>query len=146
MFLACHLQEKRVPVVKYGGAFLLGKYPHNTDKKYQNDLLNALEQLITNSCGIMPEDASVEIRESFTKGVTTGAHREYITVMNSEISKAILGQTLSTEIGEKGSYAAAQAHNMVREDLAAADRRRVAAAFNRLSRVFTFFNHSRPFP
>ena len=41
---------------------------------------------------------------------------------NAEISKAVLGQTLTTEIGERGSYAAAQAHNEVREHLAAADR------------------------
>jgi phage gp29-like protein len=52
-----------------------------------------------------------------------------------------LGQTLTTEIGKTGSYAAAQTHNQVRDDLAAADRRRVASAFNRLAAVFTLYNY-----
>jgi phage gp29-like protein len=59
---------------------------------------------------------------------------------NNEISKAVLGQTLTTEIGERGSYAAAAAHNVIREDIAAADRRRISAAFNRLAAVYTFYN------
>ncbi|GHT57988.1 hypothetical protein AGMMS50233_11290 [Endomicrobiia bacterium] len=58
----------------------------------------------------------------------------------AEISKAVLGQTLTTEVGDVGSYAAASAHNLVREDLASADRRRISAAFNRLAQVYTFYN------
>jgi phage gp29-like protein len=52
----------------------------------------------------------------------------------------VLGQTLTTDIGSAGSYAAAKAHNLVREDLAAADRRRISACFNRLAAVWTFYN------
>jgi hypothetical protein len=59
---------------------------------------------------------------------------------NAEISKAVLGETLTTEIGDKGSYDAAKAHNLVWEDLATADRRRISAAFNRLAVVYTFYN------
>jgi phage gp29-like protein len=59
---------------------------------------------------------------------------------NAEISKAVLGQTLTTEIGKNGSYAAAQAHNVVREDLATADRQRICAAFDRLAAVWTLYN------
>jgi phage gp29-like protein len=52
----------------------------------------------------------------------------------------VLGQTLTTEIGNTGSYAAAQTHNEVREHIAAADRRRISTAFNRLAAVYTFYN------
>ncbi|MBN2536391.1 MAG: DUF935 family protein [Spirochaetales bacterium] len=127
-------------VEKYGGAFLYGKYPRNADEVYKNELLDMLDRMITNAVGIAPEGADISIQESSTKGASSSVHKEYIAMANAEISKAILGQTLSTEIGEHGSYAAAQAHNLVRYDLAAADRRRVAAAFNRLSRIFTYFN------
>jgi phage gp29-like protein len=59
---------------------------------------------------------------------------------NNEISKAVLGQTLTTEIGDVGSFAAAKAHDLVRMDIAAADRRRISAAFDRLAAVYTFYN------
>jgi phage gp29-like protein len=52
----------------------------------------------------------------------------------------VLGQTLTTEIGDKGSYAAANTHNLVREDLAASDRRRISELFNKLSVVWTLYN------
>jgi len=52
----------------------------------------------------------------------------------------VLGQTLTTDIGSAGSYAAAQAHNLVREDLAVSDRKRIAEDFNRLAKVWTFYN------
>ncbi|MDR2048006.1 MAG: DUF935 domain-containing protein, partial [Treponema sp.] len=68
-------------------------------------------------------------------------HREYIEASNKEISKAVLGQTLTTDIGSAGSYAAAQAHNLVRQDLAASDRRRISTCFNRLASVWTFYNY-----
>ena len=42
--------------------------------------------------------------------------------MNSEISKAVLGQTLTTEIGSTGSYAAANTHMAVRQDIIDADK------------------------
>jgi phage gp29-like protein len=127
-------------VEKYGGAFLFGKYPANTDDKYKADLLDALERLIADSVAILPEGSDVTIESLANKGAASSIHKEFIDTANAEVSKAVLGQTLTTEIGGKGSYAAAQAHNLVREDLAELDRRRVSAAFNRLAAVYTFYN------
>ncbi|MDR1128395.1 MAG: DUF935 domain-containing protein [Treponema sp.] len=127
-------------VEKYGGAFLYGKYPSNAPEQYKTELLAALEKMVSDAVGIIPEGAEITITSSADKSGSNTVHSAYIAMANAEISKAVLGQTLTTEIGEKGSYAAAQAHNMVREDLAAADRRRIAAAFNRLASVYTFYN------
>jgi phage gp29-like protein len=96
--------------------------------------------MITDAVAIIPEGADIHIEALANKGSVSEIHAGYIAAANSEISKAVLGQTLTTEIGDKGSYAAAQAHNLVREDLAAADRRRICAAFNRLAAVYTLYN------
>jgi phage gp29-like protein len=39
------------------------------------------------------------------------------------MSKAVLGQTLTTEVGDKGSYAASKTHDSVRTDLMQSDAR-----------------------
>lgn len=128
-------------VEKYGGAFLFGKYPNNAGEIYKNELLNSLERMAADSVAIAPEGAEITIESLANKGSVSNVHAEYIEAANKEISKAVLGQTLTTDIGSTGSYAAAQAHNLVRQDLAAADRRRISACFNRLAAVWTYYNY-----
>ena len=127
-------------IEKYGGAFLHGKYPSNASDKYKEELLEALEAMISDAVAIVPEGAEISIQELKNKGGANAVHKEYIEAANAEVSKAVLGQTLTTEIGKNGSYAAAQAHNLVREDLAASDRRRVSECFNQLAAVWCAYN------
>jgi len=127
-------------VEKYGGAFIFGKYPSNAGDKYKKELLEALEQMVANAVAVAQEGSEISIQSASDKKGGSDVHSAYIQMSNNEISKAVLGQTLTTEIGERGSYAAATAHNLVREDIAAADRRRISAAFNRLAAVYAFYN------
>jgi phage gp29-like protein len=127
-------------VEKYGGAFLYGQYPNNAGEQYKRELLESLEAMIADAVAIIPEGAEITIESLANKGSVNSVHKEFIEAANAEVSKAVLGQTLTTEVGDKGSYAAAKAHNLVREDLAAADRRRVCEGFNRLSAVWTLYN------
>ena len=127
-------------VEKYGGAFMFGKYPTNAGEKFKQELLEALERMVADAVAIAPEGSEISITSAADRRGGSDVHSAYIQMSNNEISKAVLGQTLTTEIGDKGSYAAATAHNLVREDLAAADRRRISAAFNRLAAVYAFYN------
>jgi len=127
-------------VEKYGGAFMFGKYPSNAGDKFKQELLEALEQMVANAVAIAPEGSEISIQSASDKKGGSDVHSAYIQMSNNEISKAVLGQTLTTEIGANGSYAAATAHNLVREDIAASDRRRISAAFNRLAAVYAFYN------
>jgi phage gp29-like protein len=133
-------------VEKYGGAFIYGKYPPNADAKFKEELHSALDRMIANAVAIIPEGSEINIIGAAEKGGSSDVHSAYIQMANAEISKAVLGQTLTTEIGDTGSYAAAETHNEVREHLAAADRRRISAAFNRLAAVYTFYNFGKEIP
>jgi phage gp29-like protein len=127
-------------VEKYGGAFMYGKYPSNAGEKFKAELLDALEKMVADAVAIAPEGSEITISSAADKKGGSDVHSEYIKMANNEISKAVLGQTLTTEIGSTGSFAAAKAHDLVRGDIAAADRRRISAAFNRLAVVYTFYN------
>jgi hypothetical protein len=123
-------------VEKYGGAFMYGKYPGNVDEKYKTELLSSLERMAADAVAIAPADSNIIIDSIADKGGGSIVHKEYIEAANKEISKAVLGQTLTTDIGKNGSYAAAKAHDLVRQDLAASDRRRISACFK-----WTFYNY-----
>ena len=127
-------------VEKYGGAFMYGKYPMNAGQDYQDKFITALSKMATDAVAIFQEGSEITITTAADKKGGSDVHDTYIQKVNAEISKAVLGQTLTTEIGNTGSYAAAAAHNLVREDLAAADRRRICAAFDRLAKVYTMYN------
>jgi len=127
-------------VEKYGGAFMYGKYPPNAGDRFKQELLDALERMVADSVAIAPDGTDITITQAGDKGGSSEVHSSYIQMANNEISKAVLGQTLTTEIGDSGSFAAAKAHNMVREDLASADRRRIGAAFDGLARIYALHN------
>jgi phage gp29-like protein len=128
-------------VEKYGGAFLYGKYPGNAGEQYKKELLTALEKMVSDAVAIIPEGAEITIESLANKGGVSSVHSGYIEAANKEISKAVLGQTLTTEVGSTGSYAAAKAHDLVRKDLAASDRVRISECFNRLAAVWSFYNY-----
>jgi phage gp29-like protein len=81
-------------------------------------------------------DAVVGVgKDEQISAVTSGLAGEFDKVemaLGRRIQKLILGQTLTSEIGDKGSYAAAQVHNQVREDKRRADVRLVTGSVQRL--------------
>ena len=75
--------------------------------------------------------------------VTSGGAGEFDKVemaLGRRIQKLILGQTLTSEVGDKGSYAAAQVHNEVREDKRRADIRLVTGTVQHLCNAIWSLN------
>ncbi len=116
---------------KYGMPHLIGKHPRGASKDETDTLADSLEQMVQDAIAVIPDDSSVEIQEA-NKSSSAEIYEKLIDKMNSEISKAILGQTLTTEIGETGSYAASNTHMQVRKDIVDADKKLVEKTINQL--------------
>lgn len=116
---------------KYGMPFLVGKHPRGTQQQETDKFADMLESMIQDAIAVIPDDSNIEIHEALGKGASADIYERLINFCKSEISIAILGQNLTTEISG-GSYAAAMAHMQVRKDIVDSDRRLVEKAFNRL--------------
>lgn len=116
---------------KYGMPHLIGKHPRGSTKEETNSLADMLESMVQDAIAVIPDDSSVEIQEA-NKTSSADIYEKLIDKMNSEISKAILGQTLTTEIGSTGSYAASNTHMEVRKDIVDSDKKLVESAINQL--------------
>lgn len=119
---------------KFGTPFIIGKVPRGTDKHEQDQLLEALDQLVQDAIAILPNDSQIEILDG-NRGKTatsTSPHKDLIDQCNAEIALAIVGQTLSSEVGSTGSYAASKTHNEVREEIIAGDKRMVERVIQQL--------------
>ncbi|MEW5745268.1 MAG: DUF935 family protein [Nitrospirota bacterium] len=122
-------------VEKFGMPFLLGKLPRGLDPKEYDDLADMLANMVNDAIAVVPDDSSVELVTGSGKGSggsgSSDLHERLINSCKSEISIALLGQNLSTEV-KGGSYAATKGHMEVRKDIVDADKRLVMRIFNTL--------------
>ncbi|MDA3835511.1 MAG: DUF935 family protein, partial [Spirochaetales bacterium] len=125
----------------YGMPLRLGKYANGASKNDKDALVAAIQSLGSDAAGIISKDTEIQFVES-VKGKATGdLFQALADFANKENSKAILGQTLSAEVGDKGSYAAAKTHEGVRLDLLKADSRAIAGTIrHQIIRPIVGFN------
>ena len=105
---------------KFGMPTIVGKYPSGTEKDKQDNLLDACKAIQTDTAIKIPENMEIALLEA-TRATSINTYETLCTFMDLQISKAVLGQTLTTEIGDKGSYAASQTHEEVRQDILKSD-------------------------
>lgn len=125
---------------KYGMPFMIGKYDRSMNEKEKHSLLTALIDMVQDAVGVIPDDGSVEIIEAAGKGASADIYEKLITKCENNISKSILGQTLTTDVGANGSYAAANVHNNVRIDIVNSDKRLCENTINTLIQYINEIN------
>lgn len=125
---------------KYGMPWLIGKVPRSTNEPERGALLSRLTSMVQDAVAVINDDESVDITEAAGKSASADIYEKLISVSNREISKAILGQTLTTELDKGGSFAATKEHMEVRADLVDQDKRMICQAFHTLFSWIIEFN------
>jgi len=115
----------------YGQPLRLGKYGAGATDADKRTLLRAVANIGTDAAAIIPESMIIEFTEARQSG-STNLYEHLCDYIDRQVSKAVLGQTLTTELPRGGgSRAAAQVHEGVRRDILGADARRLAATLTR---------------
>jgi phage gp29-like protein len=129
---------------KMGSPTVIGKYPPGASPEQQKALLDAITA-VQQEAGIkVPDNMTVELLEADRKA-SGDFYKDAAGHFNGEISKIVLGQTLTTEVGDTGSYAASQTHGEVRQDFLEGDATWVEPGINRLIKWLCDYNFpSRP--
>lgn len=105
-------------IEKYGMPILLGEYDESSSEEDKGALMEALINIGTDSAGIISRNTKVNVIDNDKKS-SADIFENMARFCDEQISKAILGQTLTSDSG--GSYAQAKTHNEVRRDLTSAD-------------------------
>lgn len=107
-------------------------------------LRRALKNLGTTGSALLPSTVKMDVE--WPKGVgntITSSHKELFDQMGTEMSKTVLGQTLTTEQGNRGSQALGNVQDRVRGDILVADAVSEAAVITRqVIRPFYALNYS----
>ncbi len=115
----------------FGMPVRIARYAPNATEREKRELLAMLKQLGADATGIFSKAVEIEIAHSRLPG-ETNLYENLCIYFDREISKAWLGQTLTTDtIRTRASAGAAVVHDRVRRDLRDDDLRREATTLRR---------------
>ena len=124
----------------FGLPLRLGKYQPGASEADKAALMQALIQIGADAAGMVPEGTSIDFITT-QKNDSSDLYESLARYCDEQMSKAILGQTLTSDTGSSGSYAQSKTHNEVRHDLTVADCKSLASTIRRdLIRPLVFFN------
>ncbi|MEO1766781.1 DUF935 domain-containing protein [Thiobacter aerophilum] len=115
----------------YGQPIRIGKYEQGATREDIAVLKRAVFELGSDAGAVIPAGMALEIVESGSKSASADLYQRLIEYLDRQVSKAVLGQTLTTDQGSSGSLAQAKVHDEVRADLMRADARALAATLTR---------------
>jgi SPP1 gp7 family putative phage head morphogenesis protein len=112
---------------KFGSPTALGKYPAGSNEKDIERLLSAMDAIQQEACVAIPEGMAVNFLEASRTGQVS--YMEHADWHDAQISKAVLGQTATTE-GTPGRLGSDDAQSAVRADIIKADADLLAETWN----------------
>ncbi len=112
----------------YGMPLRVGKYHPSATPEERRKLLQAVSRIAVDAAAIIPESMAIEFLEA--KGYADKPFENLGAYLDKQISKAILGQTMTTD-GHPGGLAQAKIHNEVRIDILEDDAEELALTVNR---------------
>jgi phage gp29-like protein len=120
-------------IEKFGSPFLHGQADPSKSASEVSDLFNNLVNMVRAGVIVTQNGSTkdtINVIESGSKSGSTDTFSKYKNALNIEISKAILGETLTIENSESGSQAATVTHSEVLEILQDEDRAMVESALS----------------
>ncbi|RJF94814.1 DUF935 family protein [Oleomonas cavernae] len=104
-------------------------YPGGYDKEKQDKLLASIRAMIRDAGIVVPEGVVIELLEA-ARGGGGDTQEGLARYLDELMSEAVLGETLSTNSGERGSRSLGEVHNEVRVAIAKADADLVSSTLN----------------
>jgi len=112
--------------------------------------VRAIRNLGSDAAGVISKATEIEFIEAASRRSNTNPYQSMAEFCNREMSKAVLGQTLTTDTaGSTGTYSTARVHAAVRGDLVQADAQALGTTLReQLLRPLVGFNFGwdRPVP
>ena len=125
---------------RFASPIPVGKYPIGSLPAQQRDLMNVLEGMNHASAITVPIGTELDSFEAKRSG--TVHYEEWGRFWNAEMSKATLGETLTTEMGSTGARAASETHASILDMLVDSDADLLSGTLNtQVIRWLTEFNY-----
>lgn len=138
------LKDWSAYVERFATPGVIGKYPPLMNTNDKRTFFDAVRNYGNNYKLTIPEACNISLLDDAGKGTTKLLFENYIDYWDKNISIRVLGQSLTTDIGDTGSRAASETHDHVREDIIVADMILVTQTVNDLIRRISVLNGIAP--
>ena len=115
----------------YGLPMRVGRFGPGASKEDKQVLWRAVRNIAGDAAAIIPESMQLEFISDQGISGRSEIFLDLLRYLDSQVSIATVGQTLTSQEGDSGSYALGQVHNLVREDIEDEDGRALAATLHR---------------
>lgn len=115
------LKDWSIWIERFAMPSVLGKYPPLMNKADKEKLFQAVKNFGHLFKGNIPNTADITFLSDATRSTGSNTFDSYVQYWNKEATIRVLGQSLTTDIGNVGSKAAADTHDAVRWDIEIAD-------------------------
>lgn len=133
-------------IERFGMPHFVGKTEFANDIEAVTKMQENIEDLIQDASTVISKEEDIDSLNPGSAG-QANQYLELIKYCNDEISKAILSQTLTTELSKSGSYAAANTHFQVYQQVTENDVQLVQATINKLLKWVIELNfHTNEYP
>ncbi len=124
----------------FGLPLRIGKYEPGATADDKAALVKAVRSLGSDAAGIISKSTEIEFVEA-VKGASGDLYEKLAAFCNDEMSKAVLGQTLTTQQGDNGARSLGEVHKKVEEGIQRDDCEQVSKSLRRdLIRPLVGFN------
>lgn len=140
MFKVYTLKDWLAFMEVFGMPVRVGKYdPDHTTDREKATLLNALRGLGHDAAAMIPEGMDIEVLDASRASGSDSLFGGLAAYLDKQISKGILGQTMTSDDG--ASLSQAIVHQMVRQDILDADSEQLEATINKyIIEPWTIYN------
>lgn len=108
-----------------------GEYAKGASDDDIRNLTSILENMVSNGVAVYPQGTEVKVEWPKNMGPVTSPHAELFDTLGREMSKAVLGNSMTTEHGKHGTQAAAQTGKEMQVDKRNARAKKIAACIRK---------------
>jgi phage gp29-like protein len=130
LFKMYTLRDWAIFTQTYGQPLRIGKFGSGASEEDKATLFRAVANIAGDMAAIIPESMEIDFKEAANLGSGHQNYRERADWFDKQISKAVLGQTSTTD-AETGGLGSGKEHREVQEDIERADAKALGGIINR---------------
>ena len=115
----------------YGMPIRIGKFEPGASDKDMDALWTAVANVVPDMAAIIPASMEIEFEGENSVQGRSEIYKDLVGYIDNQLSIAVLGQTLTTEAGDRGARSLGEVHDLVRRDIEHSDGRQLAATLRR---------------
>lgn len=134
------IQFWNVYLEKYGMPWVVAKVNPNMGENDREALAEDMVNMVQDGAIVLPNTSEIELMDSSGKSSQSDLYEKMLTFNDNALSKVWLGQTLTTQLGDVGSYAASKTHEGVKDERRNQDKKMVESTVQTLIDWFVELN------